>query len=104
MATLKSFDITVNNRARASKTFRCAILKSAINELLNGELKVANILLNHYLNAVIDLQHDTQDNKPTILQAYLHQKSNLSMHELITLLREIQRVEGVRIKTKIYNK
>jgi len=104
MAMTKPFDTTVLNRAKASKTFRCAILESAMNELMHGDLKVAKILINHYVNSIIDQQDLTTNSKSARLQVLLEDKNNLTAQGLVALLREIQHDEGVKIITKIHNK
>jgi len=49
MALARSFKETVAKRAEEDLEFRCELLLSAINELINGDLDTAKILLSDYI-------------------------------------------------------
>jgi hypothetical protein len=91
----KSFDSIVIARAKSSKSFRCGMLESAINEFLNGDYKVANLLLNDYMNVIDELQgcSDETNHYYAKFRSMLKLKNQISMDKLISLLRQMQKIE-----------
>lgn len=101
---IRNFDTTVIDRAKSSKKFRNLLLESAINELINGDFELAKILLRQYINAVLsfgELAQETNMHNKSI-QRMLSSTGNPTTTSLIALLQAIQKIEGIKIKTKVY--
>ena len=51
MALTREFKETVVKRAKGDPEFKVELLRSSINEFINGDLDVAKVLLRDYINA-----------------------------------------------------
>lgn len=103
MALTRTFDEIVLCRAKSSKTFRNGLFEDAINELINGDFKVAKLLLRHYVNAAIGFDCLAQESKlhNKSIQRMLSAEGNPTTVSLIALLQAISKIEGLRIQAKV---
>jgi hypothetical protein len=100
------FEHTVIPRLKSSRESRCLHLQSALNELLNGDIRVAKSMLDHYLKAILDIEETTIEQKinTQLLQQLLKAGNSNSISHLTNLFRTIQNLENAQSKTKVQQK
>ncbi len=97
----KDFADTVRDRARRDPAFRRAMLREALDLLLEGDIVTAKIALRGYIHATMGFE-------ALAAQVQIHAKSLLRMlgpsgnpqtGHLLAILTHLQRLEGVRART-----
>ena len=97
----RDFAETVRARAQRDAPFRRALLREALDSLLEGDIAVAKISLRGYINATIGFE-------PLAAQVDINVKSLMRMlgptgnphtAHLLAILTHLQRLEGVRART-----
>lgn len=95
MGLAKSFDSIVIEEAVLRNGFRFGLLESALEEILDGDMRVANDLLHMYAVAIKKLEQKQIEYKKYYekLQALLDSSSVFAPTKLINLIHKIQRFE-----------
>ncbi|MEM9244008.1 MAG: transcriptional regulator [Pseudomonadota bacterium] len=100
MPLTKKFKETIVARAKHDMEFRQAILISAINELLSGDLNVAKSMLRDYINATISfepLAKKLHKNSKS-LQRMLSTNGNPTSQSLFDIIKFIQLQENIKLE------
>lgn len=102
MALTKEFKETVAKRAKLDPEFKVELLRNAINEFINGDLEVTKVLLRDYINASpqFDLVAKEMDKNTKSIQRMLGPKGNPTAENLTSLLKTVQKLEGVKFEAK----
>lgn len=103
MALTKKFKETVAKRAAEDPEFRYALLLDAINELLTGDLNVAKSLLRDYVNASpqFEVLARKMNKNSKSIQPMLGPNGNPTAENLKTLLKTVQKLEGIKVQVKL---
>lgn len=102
MALTREFKDTVVKRAEQDPEFKFELLRSSINEFLNGDLEVAKMLLRDYINASPQFETVAKEmHKNTkSIQRMLGPKGNPTAENLTSLFKAVQRLEGIQFEAK----
>ena len=103
MPLTHDFRETVRARAQAEPKFRQALLREAVESILNGELSMGRSILRDYVNATIGFQGlEKQTRIPAkSLMRMLGPKGSPSIGNLASILNALQQLEGVRFSIKL---
>ena len=103
MPLTRSFNETVRARAQADPEFRQALLREAIECILNGELAVGRSVLRDCVNATLGFQElEKRTHIPAkSLMRMLSPKGSPSAENLFTILAVLQETERVRFSVRI---
>jgi DNA-binding phage protein len=97
----RDFADTVRARAQRDPAFRRALLREALDRLLEGDIATAKISIRGFIHATIGFE-------ALAAQVQIHAKSLLRMlgpsgnpqtAHLVAILAHLQRLEGVRART-----
>jgi len=98
MPLTHDFKETIRARARSDSRFRQALLKEAVECVVNGDLATGKAVLRDYVNATVGFQN--LENRTEIpaksLMRMLGPKGSPSAANLSNILVALQRAEGVR--------
>jgi DNA-binding phage protein len=97
----RDFADTVRERAQRDPAFRRALLREALDRLLEGDVATAKISIRKYIHATIGfepLAAQVQINAKSLLRM-LGPTGNPQMQHLFTILAHLQHLEGVRART-----
>jgi DNA-binding phage protein len=97
MALTREFRETVAIRARRDRSFRRALLIEAVDALLQGELAEGKSLLRDFVNATTGFRRlaELTGIPDKSLQRMLGPRGNPNAENLLGLIHELQRREGV---------
>ena len=98
----RDFKETVNARVQTDPAFAKALLDEAISLFLNGEPKIARLILRDLVNATIGFEElAIATSKPSkSLHRMLSAKGNPTMDNLTTILNVLRKVLQVNIKVQ----
>lgn len=96
MPLTKDFKETVKGRAESDPEFRVALLREALEAIVNGELEVAKILLRDYVNATCGFTElgDSIGKSPKSLMRMLSEAGNPNAENLFSVTRDLLRRSG----------
>ena len=96
MPLTKDFTETIKARAKADSGFRVALLREALEAIVNGELEVAKILLRDYVNATCGFTElgDSIGKSPKSLMRMLSESGNPNAANLFSVTRDLLRRSG----------
>src|ERR1700749_395794 len=99
MALTRDFKETIKARAERDAAFREALLTEAIEQLLDGNLKVGKAVLRDYINATVGFERlaKATGTPSKSLMRMLGPKGNPRASNLLTVLANLQRVSGVHL-------
>lgn len=98
MPLTHDFKETIRARAQTQPKFRQALLREAIECIINGDLATGKALLRDYVNATVgfqDLERRTHIPAKSLMRM-LGPKGSPSAQNLTNILTTLQRAEGVR--------
>ncbi len=99
MALTRDFKATVLARAKRDPEFSRAMFEEAINHFLSGDLETGKAILRDYINATISFEPLAKalhkDSKS--VQRMLGPRGNPTSKSLFTMIKALQKVEGVRL-------
>ncbi len=99
MPLSRDFTETVRERARRQPKFRRALLRNAVQVLLNGELETGKALLRRYVNATVGFKQLAQElgkHEKSLMQM-LSPAGNPQARNLFGMIETLQRLEGVEL-------
>jgi len=102
MPLTHDFKETVRARAQAEPEFRQALLREAVECIINGDLATGKALLRDYVNATVgfgELERRTHIPVKSLMRM-LGPKGSPSAENLSIILTALQRTEGVRFSVE----
>ena len=98
MPLIHDFKETVRDRARRDSAFRQALLREAVESILNGDLVTGKAVLRDYVNATVGFQGlERQTRIPAkSLMRMLGSKGSPSAANLTNILAALRKSEGVQ--------
>lgn len=103
MPLTHDFKETIRARAQRDAEFRKALLREAVECILNGELETGKSVLRDYVNATVgfqDLEKRTQIPAKSLMRM-LGPKGSPSLMNLSSILTALQKTEGVQFKLSL---
>jgi DNA-binding phage protein len=102
MPLTRDFRETIKQRLERSAGFRRAILREALNAMLEGEVDVGKSMLRDYVNGTIGFQKlaETMQRSPKSLMRMLGPSGNPQARNLFELISVLQQHEGVRLELR----
>jgi DNA-binding phage protein len=103
MPLTHDFKETIRARAQRDAKFRRALLREAVECVINGDLATGKAVLRDYVNATAgfpDLERRTQIPAKSLMRM-LGPKGNPSAANLSSILTAIQKTEGVRFELSL---
>jgi DNA-binding phage protein len=99
MALTKEFKETVKARAARDPAFRAALLKEAIELLLDGDLETGKSVLRDYINATVGFEKLARatGTPAKSLMRMLGPNGNPRADNLLTMIAKLQRATGLHI-------
>lgn len=100
MPLTHDFKETVRARAQRDSRFRQALLREAVESIINGDLAAGKAVLRDYVNATVgfqDLEKRTQISAKSLMRM-LGPKGSPSAANLTCILAALQKTEGVHFK------
>ena len=100
MPLTHDFKETIRARAQRDRRFRHALLREAIESILNGDLETGKIVLRDYVNATIgfqDLEKQTQIPAKSLMRM-LGPKGSPSAANLSSIFTALKKTEGVQFE------
>ncbi len=100
MPLTHNFKQTIRARAQRDPDFRHALLREAVECIINGDLDTGKAVLRDYVNATVgfqDLEKQTQIPAKSLMRM-LGPKGSPSAANLAGILSALQRTEGVRFE------
>jgi len=100
MPLTHDFKETIRARAQSDPKFRHALLREAVECVLNGDLPTGKSVLRDYVNATLgfsDLERRTQIPAKSLMRM-LGPKGSPSAANLSAILTALQKTEGVRFE------
>jgi DNA-binding phage protein len=97
MALTHDFKETIRARAQRDPKFRQALLREAVESILNGDLATGKSVLRDYVNATVgflDLEKRTQIPAKSLMRM-LSPKGTPSVANFSSILTALQKTEGV---------
>ena len=103
MPLTHDFKETIQARARCDPDFRQALLREAVERLINGDLETGKAVLRDYVNATVGFQNlEKRTNIPAkCLMRMLGPKGSPSAANLSSILTALQKSEGVRFELSV---
>lgn len=103
MALTRNFKETVGARARRDPAYRRALLREALEQLVNGDVETGRRILGTYINATIGyttlgLQ---LDKSPKSLMRMLGPSGNPRANNLFEIIRALNNYENVRPEIRL---
>lgn len=98
----RPFIETFKERAAKDRKFRGALLAEASECFLNGEMKIAKVMLRDYVNATIGFQAlaEAVDIKPQSLTRMLSMTGNPSAENFSAVIASLKNHEGIDLHVK----
>ncbi|MES2392581.1 MAG: transcriptional regulator [Acidobacteriota bacterium] len=102
MPLTRDFRETIKERLDRSSSFRHAILREALNSMLDGEVEVGKSMLRDYINGTIGFAHlaEITQRSPKSLMRMLSPTGNPQAKNLFEILCIIQKHEGVKLELR----
>jgi DNA-binding phage protein len=103
MPLTHDFKETIRARAQRDTKFRQALLREAVECIVNGDLATGKAVLRDYVNATVgfsDLEKSTQISAKSLMRM-LGPKGSPSAANLSTILTALQKTEGVRFELSL---
>jgi hypothetical protein len=102
MPLTRDFRETVLARARRDASFRRALLREALDCMLDGDVETGKIVLRDYINATIGFEElGTATHKsPKSLMRMLGPDGNPQARNLFEIVAYLQKNEGLRLTTR----
>jgi hypothetical protein len=97
LALTKDFRETIRERAQEEPAFRRALLKEAIEHMLNGDVTTGKALVRNYINATVGFQElacAVHTPAPSLMRMF-GPKGNPSAKNLFGVIAHLQKQEGV---------
>src|SRR5882724_13695563 len=103
MPLTQDFKETIRARAQRDSAFRKALLREAVECILNGDLATGKAVLRDYVNATVGFQDlERRTNIPVkSLMRMLSPKGSPSAANLSSILTALQKTEGVHFKLSL---
>ena len=100
MPLTHDFKETIRARAQREPAFRQALLREAVECIINGDLATGKAVLRDYVNATVGFQHlEKRTHIPVkSLMRMLSPKGSPSAANLSSILTALQKSEGVRFE------
>lgn len=100
MPLTHDFKQTIRDRAQSDAAFRQALLREAVECILNGDLNTGKAVLRDYVNATVGFQElaESAGIPPKSLMRMLGPKGSPSMASLTAILGALRKAEGVRFE------
>lgn len=99
MALTKDFRETIRARAQSDKAFRRALLKEAVDAMLNGEVALGKRVIRDYINATVgfpELAERTHTPKSSLIRMF-GERGNPSSQNMFGVLAELAKAEGIKL-------
>ena len=99
MPLTHDFKETIRARAQSDPDFRQALLREAVECVINGDLDTGKSVLRDYVNATLgfqDLEKQTQIPAKSLMRM-LGPKGNPAASNLFAVVAQLQRREGTRL-------
>ena len=102
MALTRSFKETVQARAQKDPAFRAALLKEAVDTLLEGDVSAGKAILRDYINATIgfDALADATGSSSKSLMRMFGPSGNPQANNLFAVLSHLQSVEKLSLEVR----
>jgi len=103
MPLTQDFKETIRARAQRDPAFRKALLREAVECILNGDLGTGKAVLRDYVNATVgfqDLEKRTKIPAKSLMRM-LGPKGSPSAANLTSILTALQKTEGVRFELSL---
>jgi DNA-binding phage protein len=103
MPITHDFKETIRARAQRDPDFRQALLREAVECVINGDLATGKAVLRDYVNATVGFQHlEKRTQIPAkSLMRMLGPKGSPSAANLFSILTTLQETEGVRFELSL---
>ena len=103
MPLTHDFKETIRARAQRDPGFRQALLREAVESILNGDLDAGKAVLRDYVNATVGFQNlEKRTHIPAkSLMRMLGPKGSPSVASLASILTALQKTEGVRFELSL---
>src|SRR5258708_30370683 len=103
MPLTHDFKKTIRRRAQGDPDFRQALLREAVERVINGDLETGKAVLRNYVNATVGFQNlEKRTRIPAkSLMRMMGPKGSPSVESLSTILTVLQADEGVRFTCAI---
>jgi hypothetical protein len=100
MPLTHDFKETVRARAQRDREFRLALLREAVECILNGDLETGKLVLRDYANATVGFQELEQRTRipAKSLMRMLGPKGSPSARNLTRILSALQKTEGIHFE------
>jgi DNA-binding phage protein len=100
MPLTHDFKETIRARAQRDAEFRQALLREAVESILNGELAAGKAVLRDYVNATVGFQSLGKDTSIPVksLMRMLSPKGSPSVANFSIILAALQKTEGVHFE------
>ena len=102
MPLTRDFRETIRERALKEPAFRRALLREAMELMLNGDVKTGKALLRNYINATVgfrELETAVEISAPSLMRMF-GPKGNPSAKNLFGVLAHLQQQEGVSFELR----
>ncbi len=102
MVLTREFKETVAARAEADPSFREALLREAVDAMLQGDLATGKTVLRDYVNATVGFQKlaETVGKPAPSLMRMLGPKGNPRAQNLLDIVAALQDETGVRLEVR----
>lgn len=102
MALTRSFRESVMEELRG-KTYRRAFLREAINDMLEGDLESAKMVLREYINGTVGFIQlgKALGHSPKSLMRMLSQEGNPQARNLLEVVAYLQKADGVKVTVRL---
>jgi len=96
MALTTSFNETIRKKLQESRGFRRALLKEAVDCMIEGDVETGKSLLRKYINGTIGLVKlgEALGRSPKVLMRMFSAKGNPQAKNLFEIVAYLQKVEG----------
>jgi DNA-binding phage protein len=103
MPLTHDFKETIRARAQRDSKFRQALLREAVESILNGELAAGKAVLRDYVNATVGFQSLGEDTAIPVksLMRMLSPKGSPSVANFSIILAALQKTEGVHFELSL---
>jgi DNA-binding phage protein len=102
MALTRDFKDTVRARAARDRTFRHALLKEAVNSMLEGDVATGKAILRDFINATVGFEKLAMatNKSPKSLMRMLSETGNPQANNFFEIVAYLQEKENVRLTTR----
>jgi hypothetical protein len=102
MPLTRDFKETIQARARRDQAFRVALLREAVDCMLDGDIDTGKAVLRDYINATIGFDElgTVTHKSPKSLMRMLGPGGNPQAGNLFAIVAYLQKSEGLRLTTR----